>query len=615
MQIFLVGAKLDLKKSHSCITKNQGEDMAKKIKAYGYYETSSMTGYGITELFDEFSKSTLHLSVSLLEMKILYHLNKIDGQINGKDEQGNTALHLAAKGTNPEIVKCLISLGASRTEMNNEGKTPSEIANVNRNERNLEVRNLLDNSNKEILNPVEHFLSASSQGQYDLVKFFMSTGFNSSVKDNEGNTALHKAAEHGHEECVKLLLMKDFRNLYTVNSAGDTPLSMALKSKNNNILQFFLMKIQVYSMENKIEFQSTEFQDFVGSDENMFHLRSTRIMNDKNSSLLKYILKNNPMTLGEREILIDLLAQIDKDRYPDDSKNSEYRVIETLKAGIPTSKPYSECIESAQGRFPWTSGKMWAKRIEAFILDILLGIGVYFIDVFTDYQFSSEMFENSRTNFTEEFENCSKKGKSQINYVTHFCQDDYGSEECFEALHTASKDYCFKNLQVFESSSEWHNAFIVSGAHCITPLAFSVFVYLVLLGSKSCKSLLQFNSCILCPLPFLTKVKKFWIDWKNYGVFTLMRDKDEYTTKRDKYDTKEEKNENKVNTSLVIEASLESSFQFVFQTTFILPTIIMNFTNVNGTSDLSDLVDWKLASIIISFGTFAFTTYKIRYYL
>ena len=117
--------------------------------------------------------------------------------------------------------------------------------------------------------------------------------------------------------------MKNFRNLYTVNSAGDTPLSMALKSKNNNILQFFLMKIQVYSMENKIEFQSTEFQDFVGSDENMFHLRSTRIMNDKNSSLLKYILKNNLMTLGEREILIDLLAQIDKDRYPDDSNVGE----------------------------------------------------------------------------------------------------------------------------------------------------------------------------------------------------------------------------------------------------------------------------------------------------
>ena len=47
--------------------------MAKKIKAYGYYETSSMTGYGITELFDEFSKSTLHLSVSLLEAAF-FHL-------------------------------------------------------------------------------------------------------------------------------------------------------------------------------------------------------------------------------------------------------------------------------------------------------------------------------------------------------------------------------------------------------------------------------------------------------------------------------------------------------------------------------------------------------------
>ena len=61
---------------------------------------------------------------------------------------------------------------------------------------------------------------------------------------------------------------------------------------------------------------------------------------------------------------------------------------------------------------------------------------------------------------------------------------------------------------------------------------------------------------------------------------------------------------------------LESSFQFVFQTLFLLPTIILNFTSLNGTNDfdLSDLVNWKLLSILLSFGTFAFTTYKIRYH-
>ena len=93
----------------------------------------------------------------------------------------------------------------------------------------------------------------------------------------------------------------------------------------------------------------------------------------------------------------------------------------------------------------------------------------------------------------------------------------------------------------------------------------------------------------------------------------MIRDQEDYNKKKEKCYLQEEKNENKVNTSLIIEASLESSFHFLFQTLFILPTIIMNFTNVHGTSDLSDLVDWKLASIIISFGTFAFTTCKIRF--
>jgi len=100
-----------------------------------------------------------------------------------------------------------------------------------------------------------------------------------------------------------------------------------------------------------------------------------------------------------------------------------------------------------------------------------------------------------------------------------------------------------------------------------------------------------------------------------FHVFTMKRESEIesalYQENKEKWQKLEEKNENKVNNSLIIESSLESSFQFNFQTLYLLPTIILNF-KLNGTNDLTDLVNWKLLSILLSFGTFAFTTYKIR---
>ena len=122
----------------------------------------------------------------------------------------------------------------------------------------------------------------------------------------------------------------------------------------------------------------------------MFHIRK----NEGNLSLLLHILNNVPMTLQKREILIDLLAKIDKEKYPNDAKNSEYRILENLKIGVPTSKAYAECIESAKERFHWSPIKMWMKRFQSFFTNIVFGFGLYFFDVFTDIQFSTEMFKN-----------------------------------------------------------------------------------------------------------------------------------------------------------------------------------------------------------------------------
>ena len=76
--------------------------------------------------------------------------------------------------------------------------------------------------------------------------------------------------------------------------------------------------------------------------------------------------------------------------------------------------------------------------------------------------------------------------------------------------------------------------------------------------------------------------------------------------------------EHVVNLSLIIESSVESSFQFFFQTVFLWPSIILTFINANvsgagGASEITDLFNRKTFSIGLSFATFAMSFYRIRY--
>ena len=66
--------------------------------------------------------------------------------------------------------------------------------------------------------------------------------------------------------------------------------------------------------------------------------------------------------------------------------------------------------------------------------------------------------------------------------------------------------------------------------------------------------------------------------------------------------------------SMILEASMESSFQFFFQGLFSLPTLVFAFMNIHeGTMKMTDLVNWTNVSIVLSFLSFAYTSYNIRY--
>lgn len=108
--------------------------------------------------------------------------------IEGRNNRGNTLLHLAADNNNYEEVKKLVQEGARINAKNNKGLTPFELAN--------------------------------SRNRSEIVAFFVK------YKYNTGNTSLHDAAEKGNLELVNLLLEKG-DDINAKGKRDSTPLHLA----------------------------------------------------------------------------------------------------------------------------------------------------------------------------------------------------------------------------------------------------------------------------------------------------------------------------------------------------------------------------------------------------
>ena len=157
------------------------------------------------------------------------------------------------------------------------------------------------------------------------------------------------------------------------------------------------------------------------------------------------------------------------------------------------------------------------------------------------------------------------------------------------------------------------NSGIVSLIHCILPFLVTIFTWVLSTDLKNC----NFKTLLKIPLPFVAKIYEFHYIKSLYKVFTKSRQnymgREKFDIDWKKWNEKIRKQEAFVNLSLLIEASIESSFQFWFQTVFLFPTIFISFTGtVGGLATWSDLFNFRLGSIFFSFGSFAVTFYKIR---
>ena len=155
---------------------------------------------------------------------------------------------------------------------------------------------------------------------------------------------------------------------------------------------------------------------------------------------------------------------------------------------------------------------------------------------------------------------------------------------------------------------EWFTVGVVSGVH----VGMSVVIALIVWAAVDFGREYEVCFIVNLPIPVITKVYKFICDIQLFKNEHNRKSEKEYQVEKKKIDDKISAYETVVNLSLIIEASVEASFQFVLQTTFILPSVVLAFTDPAGSFEWADLVNWRFISIGMSFASFSFGFYKIR---
>lgn len=153
---------------------------------------------------------------------------------------GWSALHGAAWGGRPEIVKLLVDAGANASRADRNGSSPLLLAVEQQNAETVELLLQLgattetaDNAGRS---PVH---VAAEKENVQILKMLVKAGATTEAKDKLGRTPLLLAVDQGKAETVQMLLEVGARS-GSVDKFGRTPLLLAVDKKNTEIVRLLL---------------------------------------------------------------------------------------------------------------------------------------------------------------------------------------------------------------------------------------------------------------------------------------------------------------------------------------------------------------------------------------
>ena len=156
----------------------------------------------------------------------------------------------------------------------------------------------------------------------------------------------------------------------------------------------------------------------------------------------------------------------------------------------------------------------------------------------------------------------------------------------------------------FEDVKEWEYAGIITSVHCILPIGIALVVHFFLIENKT-----SWRNLLLWPIPPVSRAVSFYYDLQ---IFKCNMNKMDFREAIAQLQDKLHDNLAFVNISVVIEAAVESSFQFWFQTIYLMPSLFLSVMGVGQEYDWKDLFNWRMFSVVLSFGTFSWTFCTIK---
>ena len=357
-------------------------------------------------------------------------------EINSRDHFKNTGPHICAKKGHKDVMETFIK---NKVDVNIRGAYKyTALMQAADNGRLSCVQLLLTHkadTNLRNWYGQTALMWAARRNYPDIIAELLSHGADDQIQDIDRKNALKYAAIKGNHDVVRVLKAskettdklnkeivaeakkedcnwKHIKRLITVhpdinhlNKKGESVLRLAWNAENIKLVKILLDKGAQFDLQNARGETSLKIE--------------------------QYVEKND---VQKREQVITLMIEYDKKRNPTSLADSQFRIKKEIKKIVPSSGNLRDCLRSVSDKYPWTVTKYKVMLALSFILQVIRGSFFYGLDVYTDIQFTLEMYRQGNRNFVQDLSKCQSTFEKNFDVTIETCKMHFDKNACLESI-------------------------------------------------------------------------------------------------------------------------------------------------------------------------------------